>query len=182
MDVQEVLFIINCYIVCHYKFGTPNIKEWFRSFPFIDLLIDWLIHSSVILEIKLKEGVGGVNLEFWNMTLQFYFTLRQQFSLLITAKVHDNITNIFAVILDSYVYCCELHNGQQGDVWLAVWKSSKLLQVLQTYAKHLHKKDRLWSWLNVKSFGCLKSSWIAWNESSCHFLHCLASGWYFTLF
>lgn len=50
------------------------------------------------------------------MTLQFYFTLRQQFSLLITAKVHDNITNIFAVILDSYVYCCELHEGQQGDV------------------------------------------------------------------
>lgn len=59
MDVQEVLFIINCYIVCHYEFGTPNIKEWFRSFPFIDWFIDWLIHSSVILEIKRKRRGGS---------------------------------------------------------------------------------------------------------------------------
>lgn len=56
MDVQEVLLIINCYIMCHYEFGTPNIKEWFCSFPFINLLIDEFIHSSVILEIKLKIG------------------------------------------------------------------------------------------------------------------------------
>lgn len=44
--VQEVLFIINCYIVCHYEFGTSNIKEWFCSFPFIDWLIDLFIAVS----------------------------------------------------------------------------------------------------------------------------------------